>query len=278
MTGKTVLADAQFGVVRILRPFSGFESVYQGQPASTPLMLSEVVDPPGGAPLDSAAAVRDAGYSPRLVRGLDVPIGSRVLVWLPKIAASLVGPPPTDVRYEWTFIWRLRNVYDYRNYRTPYHFPKQAAGAPETGPSAGARVIIPAAVQTLPYSQSPEPAGATASVSTNLRQEAVTTGAPVISAPLLPGGGTGVIQQGLGDPNVFAAIARPIYQLHEVQACGDELLIALTRATSPTANWDFNTPLLNDWQVRLYLGDPSGVAGFQTLPDVGVYVMTGSAP
>lgn len=276
MTSSTVLADAQFGTARILRPYDGFEAVYQGQPASTPIMLSEVVDPPGGDPLDPSAATRDAGYSSRLVRGLDVPMGSRVLVWLPQISA-IVAAPSTIARYQWTFIWRLRNVYDYRNSRTPYHFPKQAAGVPETGGDAGPRVIIPAATQTLPYSQSPEPAG-NSGVLTNLRNEAVTTGASVIAAPLLPGGTTGIIQQGLGDPNIFPAIGRPIYQLHEVQACGDELLIGLTRATDVTPNWDFNTPLLQDWQVRLYLGDPSSFPPARQIPDVGVYVMTGSAP
>jgi|GEM_PF-1930246 len=277
MTASTVLADAQFGTARILRPYNGFESVYQGQPASTPIMLSEVVDPPGGDPLDPSASTRDTGYSPRLVRGLDVPMGSRVLVWLPQISA-LVTAPSTIARYHWTFIWRMRNVYDYRNARTPYHFPKQAAGAGETGTDAGPRVIIPAATQTLPYSEAPEPAGATSNVSTNLRNEAVTTGATPLASPLLPGGLTGIIQQGLGDPNIFPAISRPIYQLHEVQACGDELLIGLTRATDVTANWDFNTPLLNDWQVRLYLGDPTAFPPAIQIPDVGVYVMAGSAP
>ena len=56
MTSSTVLADAQFGTARILRPYDGFEAVYQGQPASTPIMLSEVVDPPGGDPLDPSAS------------------------------------------------------------------------------------------------------------------------------------------------------------------------------------------------------------------------------
>ena len=274
MTSSTVLADAQFGTARILRPFAGFVDVYQGQPASTPIMLTEVIDPPGGDPVDPLAAVRTAGYSPRLLRGIDVPFGSRVVLWLPAIYA--VEAPSTVIRYQWTLIWRMRNVFDYRQARIPWHFPKQDAGAAETGAEAGPRVVIPCATQTLHYSESPEPAAVTSNVTTNLRNESVSTGSTPLSNPLLPDGTIGYFQQGLGDPNVSPIFSQPLYQLHEVQACGDELLIGLSRDTAAVANWDFNTLLFNDWQVNFYLGG-SGLAA-PPKPDVGVYVLTGSAP
>lgn len=276
MSGSSnVLADAQFGTARILRPFDGFVPLYQGQPASTPIMLTEVVDPPGGSALDQAADVRSPGYSPRLIRGVDVPMGSRVILWLPNIAANDPGTG-TEIRYEWTLVWRLRNVYDYRNFRTPYHYPKQVDGIAETGAEAGPRVVIPAATQTLPYSQSPEPAGALANVVTNLRNEAVSVGGTPLSSPLVPAGGIGYFQQGVADPTTLPIASRPLYQVHEVQAVGDELLIGLTRSTTLVANWDFTTPLVRDWQVNLYLGGVGAAA--PPKPDIGVYVMTGSAP
>lgn len=276
MGGKTVLADAQFGVMRILRPFAGFVDVYQGQPASTPIMLTEVLDPPGGAALDPFAQTNTPGYSPKLIRGIDVPMGSRVVLWLPFITAYDAATS-TTIRYQWTLIWRLRNTYDYRNARMPYHYPKQGAGVPETvGITLEDRVVIPCATQTLPYSQSPEPTGALANVVTNLRNEAVTTGATPLSNPLLPDGSIGYFQQGLGDPNASPIFSQPLYQQHEVQATGDELLLALTRDTTLLPTWDFGTLLLNDWQVNFYLGG-SGLAA-PPKPDIGVYMTTGSAP
>jgi hypothetical protein len=275
MAGKTVTADAQFGVARILRPFAGFVDVYQGQPASTPIMLTEVADPPGGTALDPFAQTRTPGYSSKLIRGVEVPIGSRVILWLPNIVAYDIGTS-TIIRYQWTLCWRLRNTFDYRNARMPYHYPKQGAGIAETGADAGERVVIPCATQTLPYSESPEPTGALDNVVTNLRNEAVTTGATPLSNPLLPDGSDGYFQQGLGDPNVSPVFSLPLYQLHEVQAVGDELLIGLTRDATLLPDWDFGTPLINDWQVNLCLGG-SGAAA-PPRPDIGVYVMTGTAP
>lgn len=274
-TSSNVLADAQFGTARILRPFNGFIDLYQGQPASTPIMLTEVIDPPGGAALDPAAEVREPGYSPRLLRGLDVPIGSRVLLWLPSITAFDVVND-AYIRYQWTLIWRLRNVYDYRNFRTPYHYPKQAEGIPETGPEAGARVVIPAATQTLPYSQAPEPTGALDNAVTNLRNETVSVGGTPLNSPIVPGGGIGYFQQGLGDPFVSPIFSQPIYQCHEVAAVGDELLIGLSRPVTDIPNWDFLTFAQNDWLVNFYLGGVGAAA--PPRPDIGVYVMTGSAP
>lgn len=269
---SNVLADAQFSVVRILRPWDGavaLDGPYNGQPTTTPIMLTEVLDPPGGEPRDQFAVTKTLGYDPNLVRGIDVPLGSRVLLWLPAIQAG--GSPEEPWRYRWSIMWRLRNTFDYRNARIPYHYPKQGEGVPDTTPgAAGPRVVIPAALQTLPYSQSPEPTGAGDRVTTNLRTEFNSTGNPGYGGalPFMPGGVRGVIQQGIANPAVNAAAPFPLYQLCEVQAVGDELLIGLSRELSLEAPvWDFAT---NDFFVAQYLGS--------NFPDIGVYVLTGSAP
>lgn len=129
MPGKMVTADAQFGIARILRPWNGALSLtgpYEGQPVSTQIMLTEVLTSPGGAPLDPFAETGSAGYASNLIKGLDVPIGSRVILWLPAIQSGGI----VDFRYSWSITWRLRNVYDYRNARMPFHFPKQGEGVP----------------------------------------------------------------------------------------------------------------------------------------------------
>jgi len=272
MTGKMVTADAQFGVARILRPFSGFRTVYSGQSVNRQIMLTEVLDGVGGAALDPAAAVGEPGYDPNLVKGLQVPFGARVVVWLPKILPNIEDPALT-IRYKWAFSWRLRNVYDYRNFRTPYQYPKQGAGVPDTTPGqAGPRIVIPACEQSLAYPQTPQPTAPSARVTTNIRSEDVTTGAVNVGLPFLPNGASGVLQQGLADPVTVAAADFPFYQPVEVQAIGNELLIGLYRdfdvGPPPTVStWDFATV---DLQIGNLLGDD--------FPDIGVYVMVGSAP
>jgi len=286
MTSQFVTADPQFGIVRILRPYKGFEQLYQGRPASDQIMMTEVVQPPGGDPLDPFAAQKKDGYDPQLVRGLSVPLGCRVILWLPKIL-PLTEP---EIRYKWTIGWRLRNLFDYRNARIPYHYPKQGEGARDTthgGPGLP-RVVIPAAHQTVIYNEEPQPTGVREPVAANMRIEDVTTGGdyPTVGTdylglPINPDGSQGAIQQGVLDPgNFFGGFGRaqsPFWQTHEVQAFGVELCIGLWRddpdASGPGAapNWDFAGA---DVTVRNFLG--AGDEG--VTPDVGVYAICGSAP
>lgn len=265
MAGKTVLADAQFGVARILRPFSGFRGVYQGQACTKPIMLTEVVDPPGGAAIDQLALQKTPGYASNLIRGIDVPLGSKVVLWLPKIGPFSADPA---ARYDWLIAWRLRNVYDYRQARNPYHYPKQEAGVPVGG---SPRVVIPAAIQTVVYSQIPAPAAAGAIAASSAYPETVGTGGvafglTVSGLPLVSSGVDGTFEQGLST----SANEVPTYLIHEFQAVGDELLIGVSRSTAFGANWNFTAFGSEDFLLGSFLGED--------YPDIGVYVMTGSAP
>jgi hypothetical protein len=282
---ENVLADAQFGIARILRPFSGFEAIYEGQLATRQIMLTQVLTPPGGAALDDRAGAD--GYDPNLVRGLKVPMGARVLIWFPKITPdnTLTVPPIPDIRYLWTVQWRMRNTFDFRQSRIPYHYPKQGQGVPDTsGGVPAARVVIPGANQTRFVD----------ALSKNALIEVYTFGGTYANAlggfgnPINPNGVAGAIQQGILDPATFPGSAfgatSSFYQVLETQAAGDELLIGLTRA-DPTpgavlSNWEFGqNPAAFDREVSIFLGIGS-VAPPPTgpFPDVGVYVMVGSAP
>lgn len=285
MGGKTVVADAQFGIARILRPYPTFTTVYEGKPAWTQIMMTEVVNGTGGDAIDAFAAASTAGYDPNLVKGLSVPIGSRVIIWFPKLF-FVTGD--TTSRYRYTLQWRLRNVFDFRQGRTPYHYPKQSQGIPDTtGGSSSPRVVIPAANQTVIYNQEPQPAGAAATVAANMRIEDITPGGDYPSGgasdfrglPFNPSGQVGVIQQGIMDPasGTFGGQGvadAAFYQTHEVQAVGDELLIGLWRPTvDGAANWTFNGA---DTVVRNFFGSNPDTGS--PLSDLGIYVMCGSAP
>lgn len=257
---EAVLADPQFGIIRTLRPFDTFATVYQGVSALTPINLSEE-----GIALDPQAG--KTGYDPRLIKAVEVPLGSRVIMWLPQVGfVESVGPPVLGP-YRFQFLWRLRNTFDYRQTRQPYHFPKQAQGVEDTTPvTGGARVVIPAANNTTTYIQ-PEPAGALARAIQNVRSEDLNFGAVNNLSPLLPDGSTGVIQQGLADPVAIPSAIAPFYQVHEIQVLGDELLISVLRDDSVEANWDFTGTADALFNTLFSAGN-----------DIGVYVTVGTAP
>lgn len=263
---ENVLADPQFNLVSILRPFEGFEAVYQGQSVDKPLMFSQ-----GGVALDSLAGT--TGYSPKLLKGLSVPFGARVVLWLPLVYGFNV----TNLwYYKWNITWRLRNVFDFRQSRIPFHYPKQGVGVPDTGSS---RVVIPASVNQLAYTQTPPPFSAPTQTTTALNSDIVAPHYIATSLPLLPDSTNGQYQQGLL-PATSTAISpyAPLYVPYEVQSEGDELLIGVTR-TSVADEGGFASPTWDFAGADSYMAQLFGAAlRGGPFPDIGVYVSAGSAP
>lgn len=265
--------DAQFGIVKILKPYTGYETDYQGQITLRPIMFTE-----GGLPLDEAAG--KPGYSPFLIRGLAVPFGARVVLWLPIVIGIDTGAG-SFWNYKWQITWRLRNVFDYRSQRKAFHYPKQGVGVADTNfpPPDDARVVIPAALASTLYSQPrPELFGPTNQSGPTVINQAdlvMVDGTNIAGAPFIPGGHNGYAEQGLQDPAIPSnASQTPSYLPHEVQAEGDEMLISLTRdaasnygAPSTAVFWDF-TAGHADHPLSLFLAGS---------PDIGVYVSSGKA-
>jgi hypothetical protein len=255
------LADARFSKSFILRPYIDFEDDYEGQSAAFPVMFTEEQEA-----LDNQAG--EPGYDPNLVKGLSVPMGARCLIWLPttKWIVSIADQRP----YQWNIIWRLRNTFDYRKDRKRYHYPKQTAGFPYAG-DATARVVIPSAVQSIVYNDAaPVPAQGVAF--NTMYFDVVQIEADGRSVrPFVPGGGNGVVEQGVTTINPGKTNAYPTYALHEVQAAGDELLIAARRDVTEYPNWEFDGV---DERFSNAFGKGSG----EQQPDLGVYVHVGSAP
>jgi len=289
---ESVIADAQFGTSKILRPYAGFEADYQGEAANIPIVCSEVIEGTGGAPLDGFAG--RAGYASNLIRGLSVPFGSRVLIWIPNIDYAPSLTPQVQVKYQWNIQWRLRNVFDYRQQRIPFQFPKQGDGVPDTTTgSPVSQVVIPASSQSVIYTVPDNTADLYEAASQTARNEAYRFGSLELSQPLLPGttgvsppGDRGAFQQGLLDPATFPGTSgkafRPMYGVLELQAAGNELVISLNRSVEApaTGTWDFSQAGLGvDANVGIQLGlgytVPPAVGPFQ---DIGVYVHYGTAP
>jgi len=253
---QVVMADAQFGNAKILRPASTYKTIPVAQQGCTNfVMLAE-----DGQIFDES--IGQEGYDTRLLRGLPVPMGARVQVWLPALTASGIM---VLENYYWLFAWRMRNLYDYRMNRIPFHFPRQAEGVTDTTPvTGGPRVVLPCAMQATIYNQAET--AATAPEIQHLKSE-------LYQVPSIGGLGVagttvnGVFGQGYYDPNVFGTQSKsPAFVWHEMQAIGDELLVGVARAGVAGASWAFASV---DQELASFF-DGSLMAG--------VYVMVGSAP
>lgn len=262
---EAVLADAQFGIMRTVRPKIGFEDTYEGMSAARPIYMFE-----GNKNLDQLAEDGTPGIDPTLARAIPVPMGARVILSLPNVFWDEGGA--TFRGYEWLIIWRWRNTFDYRQTRNPYHIPKQGSGPPDTTAPAGTqeRVVIPAAYNTITYIQT-EPVLELGRAVQHVHAEDLEFSQFAVPGPFLPDGTEQAIQQGILNPALIADAKQPQFMVHEVQAFGDEMLIAARRSASAVGTWAFGS---TDLRFSQFLGNGTG----QQFPDVGVLVSVGSAP
>lgn len=274
MSNRNVTADAQFQIWSVLRPFTNFEADYEGEPSTTPIMMTPVLAGPGGIVLAEYAG--KSGYSPNLVAGLSVPYGARVTIWLPMV-------PNEDVVYRYGFIWRVKSAAEMvaRGRELDFHqATRTGLGVPDTTFSApqDARVVIPAAYQSVIYNQE-EPdidSSPTAFAVQHSLAELIGVRVAEQAGPLLPGGGAGDVEQGVLDPTNFGVERMPLWQTYDLQALGDELLVTVTRETDGTPNWGFDSGSA-DHAFALLFGH-GGASDTTPVPEIGLYASAGSAP
>ena len=263
------MADAQFTLTTLLRPPPNYLTAYQGTSNSIP--FPGVLDQKAGEP----------GYDPELLGGLAIPLGARVLIYLPFIFNN--GPVPNDLGYIYKIVFRLRNPQDYRNpgpsgLRTPYHLPNQIPGAPDTsGIGTAQRFVIPAAAWVVGYQQ-PEAAllaggalGNPFAAALRVYPEGIMPNAIDVGTPLSINNppATAVVQQGIEDPATFIGATRPQFVPVLVDGLGDELLIFMSKSQQPSVPpvpWDFAG---NDIRVARY---------FDASAETGIFVATGTMP
>ncbi len=304
IVSHNVLADAQFTVASVLRPFDGFEAVYQGQSVFVPIAFPGTLDEDAGRP----------GFSPYLLKGLPVPMGAKMQLWFPAVVGSFEGNPVLD--YKYSLIWRLRNVGDFQRRQRPWHLSKESFGAPDTWLAANSppdapyeEFVLPAATETVVYQQA-EPAPTTGGTTPGpgvgvLRTELIAvpsdlgdTLPPFGSLPLLPPNAApnfkngfpvpglnttplGAFQQGIIDPRYSNDATSPIFRPYFTVAKGDELIIVASRdfALDGETTWDFSTL---DFQFSNLYGTnafpPVGTVSHKPFPDLGIYVFAGSNP
>lgn len=151
---STATRTPEFSQARVVKPFNGFESKYQGLDIfSNPIALPGTLDQFAG---------KD-GYDANLLAGIPVSMGQKVLVWLPRFIPSSYGES-VATNYRYRFVWRIRSLQEQvedPSQEREGHFGRLLKGVAQeeyTGldpnrtvlnPTAGPRVVIPTAFETV---------------------------------------------------------------------------------------------------------------------------------
>lgn len=147
MSVTSVNVVPQYSTVQILRPSPGFEARLQGQtPWNFPLVC------PGGVDF---LAGRE-GYSPNLMKGAPVAVGSMVKLWLPRF---LNGYSQLVPNYSYRLIWRLRTFSEasedpsrtLNGHLGQRKLGREQEPVPSVGVTRSPRFVIPSAYQTVQF-------------------------------------------------------------------------------------------------------------------------------
>lgn len=274
---QTVVSEGQWSIVQYLKPFPGFERVYQGKPARTPIAF------PGE--LDLYAKKKLPGYDPDLLAGFPVPMGARVRLWIPLTISGGATAP----NYQYQIVWRLRTINDFlkgqgsgqvdatQEYPN-YHIGTGPLGQPETIDSSTKlqRYFLPGGMQTSAFLQ-PQPTAPNAGQAGVVQLQGQVL-QPIASAawvpPLTPAGRDGAWQQGVY-PDLNALATSPTFVMYELDAQGDQLAIFATRigADEDTA-WDFTVNEDGDKSFSTTYGNNDGSS--TASPYTAIMIMVGT--
>ena len=267
---EAVLADAQFSVARVFRPFEGFEDVYEGKPVRQPIAI------PGNLDQDAS---KD-GFDPNLISGIPVPFGSKIMLWIPTIFQDTGGGDFLVVPYRYQFIWRLRNLRDFKERRAAYHFTRESPGAgspPEfVVPAAQKGVIFEGPKLTLNTSPPTSQFAMTDEVFADheVVNERLTFPSLVTLPPLTPSGVNASYEQGVATLPGSDSNETALFNSIQLDAEGDELLIMVDlRDDDDSKTWNFAANQ-SDGGFSQFYGTGSGAI----IRDLGIYVFTGSNP
>lgn len=254
------MQDAQMGMFKVIRPFEGFETVYQGQPGTTPIAFPGTLDPQAGV----------QGINANLLAGIPVPLGARILLQIPMTGYDNEGAVELQARYEYQLMWRTRNQNAFKaaalagRQMTAFHIPSEAPGRDDA-------VFIPAAGDVEIFEQSEPSLGSSAIL--NIYQQRYR---PQITSawtyPLLPGGGAASWQQGVYPAQASEQAAGPSWLPLWIDACGDELLILAYKIDTETP-WNFQTSTA-DFAFSSTYGTAAGT--LTNKPNIGILVSTGT--
>ena len=257
--------NARISTCRVVRPFDGFEGVYQGLAGTVPIAFPGTPDPLAGRP----------GYASNLLAGITMPLGARALVQIP-MTVDLYTPEP---EYTYQFLWRMRGDQLFKDQMEArvaaeapagYHLRGEQPGRRELQSSRSELVFMPGSSDIEIFEEDPAPVGsALSTVVVRQQRYRPTMGASWVQ-PRLPNGESAIWQQGTyqysSDDNNSGPTWFPIW----TDVNGDDLLI-LVYKNAGESNWDFAG---DDAAFSNTSGTNNG--GLPKNPNVGILISTGT--
>lgn len=240
-------------VARVLKPPTGFESLYQGQDSNTPIPFVSIDMSRGDyLPLDPQAG--QELISSELCRYIPMPLTGMMMLYVPRPVA-VVADEMVEGTYTYELRWRHRGVSTVETTKAPAHLPG-LIGAPD---GTDARELIPT-FTSLVFQ------GSTAGNGNNV---------------LISPGTNGVAGQGTFDPTEFAAVSPAAEQFATgpnqwfvpcwSRIYGDELSVVAYRIGGG-ATWDFDA---EDAGLSNVYGVNQGGEPRQTpIPGLGMLLLT----
>ncbi len=224
-----VQSDAQMSMLQVIRPLPNFESLYQGKAGTVPIAFPGTLDAQAG----------QVGFSPNLLGGIPVPLGSRLFVQIPMV----IDQYASQAIYAYQFLWRIRNQQQFVEAITSgrqvggFHLPSEQLGRKEIQSANQNLFFIPGSSDVEIFEQT-EPASAIPAT-LNVRQQVyVPKLADSWVQPITESGSGAVWQQGAYQFTSNANCSGPTWFPLWFDAGGDELLI-LVYKTNTAAAWDF---------------------------------------
>jgi hypothetical protein len=246
------MSDPQTSMCTILKPYQGFERIYQGQLLSVPVPLTGVE---GTAVPLADLPPSGPDYDPGMLRYVPVPMGSVINLWFPRIGQ--VGEGWAETSYTYQLRWRLRSIQDriasdsvkvYQTVQTKGGITAPAASQPQLAvPASLGEVITP----VLPTDYN-------GNLGLNLQSATLADSQGFY--------GTSVL-------NVENIIRGPLYfPPRQVLCVGNELAIYAYRVTSnPTDQWDFTN---QDQGFSMFYGTGNPPSQHPWYPSHGIYLAT----
>jgi len=314
-SSSTVLVAPDYSMSRLLRGYVNFEDQYQGEPTTQVIWLSDRKDgkdPLAKVAFDSLRAQyqrqgktfsppltdNETGVDPFLIRGLPVPIGAWVILYLPVCANAVSGS------LQFIVGWRLRGLDAYATARAPYHQADEGDGRNDDGSTyasqmglgavqifdgaAMRRRLIISGWQSLRY-----PPAYSALAPTPVEKFQIESfGGYDDGVQGIFAGDQGNFPGIVPDTKVIPALSQGIlpnatntttfYHPIVIKALGDEMLLGVRpQNANAEVNYDFND---DELELSYYFGrngfNASAGTGFGTplVPNeqLGVYVVTGT--
>lgn len=213
--------DPQTTMLSVLRPADSFETLYQGQAATKPILLVPR-DEQNQFDLLAKGARQRPDLNSALVRMVQLGINSTAGLVFPRYwSHGTVQTPAVEGFYQYRVLWRFRQNYDHQVDAPVEHSLADRTSVPDTsGATPQPRLYLPCCQGPL-------------IVPSQIGDDEV---------PLVAVGVDGVLSQGVYDPDSVANAGSTTYfRPHRLHVEADELGLLVTRVNPLlSSTWDFN--------------------------------------